>query len=47
MAVDTSRAIKKPAPKMTVAQKKKMAEDLGKLRYDKGALDNKKNSKKK
>jgi len=35
MAVDTSKAIHKQAPKMTKAEKTKYVKDMNKLKYDK------------
>lgn len=42
MAVNTSKAIKKPAPKMTKKEMEKMSKDLAKLKYDKPNIQKKK-----
>lgn len=47
MAVDTSKAIHKPAPKMSKQELAKMAQDLGKLKYNKKSVPEKKSASKK
>ena len=42
MAVDTSKAIHKPAPKMSKAEKTKYVKDMNKVKYDKPEKSTKK-----